>query len=153
MSYYSYETYGGISLSVKQKNNIKIILVLIVMLAIICLFWYGVYKLFKSAPVSSENKSNNNAPKIYYDYVYGPKLWNSNKPNEYTCPNARNVYLKEDYAKYCIFNNSVDVMEWCSSDSNCIGYIKDSGKYHALDKEPVKNIEKYRSKFYRKKIR
>jgi len=90
---------------------------------------------------------------ISYNLQSGSNFWDSNRDNEYTCPNAINVNRYGGYggyANYCVFNTEADVQRWCSSDPNCKGYVFRGDIYQALNKPAVASSNISNSKYYLK---
>jgi hypothetical protein len=79
-------------------------------------------------------------------------MWSGESANEYVCTGAkgRNVTGNNgDYNRYCIFDNEIDVKEFCNSDLFCNGYIQ-RGNMFTATKKPV--VNKTANGVYNKKI-
>jgi len=79
------------------------------------------------------------APQTWNYSIGGKGLWDGNTENIYTCPNVPSV-IPALKTQYCAVTNEQDAINFCNSESSCIGYVTNApNAFQLLNKQPVKN--------------
>ena len=111
--------------------------------------WNCSFDINDNSAIKLKDSSNNNSftinnptpsPVVKMNYSKeGTGLWDSNAAGIFTCPNVPSV-IPALKTQYCAVTSEQDAINFCDSDSRCIGYVTNGPTaFQLLTKQPVAN--------------